>query len=182
METKCKKIPRKLCGPGCGFIQGNETCREKVSYILNQQKTTIKKTASAVRNSLLHLKILIHVQVVTSVMDQPLEECDISPVKTCQLQTRLVPSLSPVDTCHLVPSHTCHNTWTSQLVSKPILVRWCLDNTDVDYRDNSLEQEDNLDEDYRENNLEEENNFDVNDDLEKEDNPLLDVRLLFNNV
>ena len=40
METKCKKIPRKLCGPGCGFIQGNETCLEKVSYNVKQQETT----------------------------------------------------------------------------------------------------------------------------------------------
>ena len=99
-------------------------------------------------------------------MDKPLEECDISPVKTCELQTRLLPSLSPVDTCHMVPSHTCHNTWIPRVVSKPVLIRWCMDNTE------EVEEEDSLEE------VEE----DGEDSLEEETDPVLDARLLFNDL
>jgi hypothetical protein len=36
-ETKCHKIPKKLCSPvGCGFVQGPEECHNKKETIVQE--------------------------------------------------------------------------------------------------------------------------------------------------
>ena len=85
--------------------------------------------------------------MVTSVQT-PHEQCDISPVKTCNLQTKLLPRLEPVETCSEVGHVTsfswaessslindyvqvtrpvCHTTWVQEVVTKPLMVRWCME-------------------------------------------------------
>ena len=39
------------------------------------------------------------VQVVVRSVQTPEEDCDIAPVKTCNLQTKLLPRLEPKETC-----------------------------------------------------------------------------------
>ena len=31
-QTGCRRLARKLCGPGCDFVEGEETCQDKVSH------------------------------------------------------------------------------------------------------------------------------------------------------
>merc|ERR1739838_739526 len=71
-----------------------------------------------------------HGKVLTSIVDVPEEVCDLNPQKTCRFVTKLVPKLSPVHQCTIVPKETCLLKFsTPKQVSKPLLTRWCLDPT-----------------------------------------------------
>merc|ERR1712211_92739 len=48
-----------------------------------------------------------HEKVLTSLVDVPEEVCDLNPQKICKFVTKLVPSLSPVHQCTIVPKETC---------------------------------------------------------------------------
>ena len=82
-QTDCRRVARKLCGPGCEFVEGEETCRDKVR---------MTESSSGSRS-------VVMVQVVVRSVQTPEEDCDIAPVKTCNLQTKLLPRLEPVETC-----------------------------------------------------------------------------------
>ena len=66
-------------------------------------------------------------KVTTSIIKIPKEICDLSPVKSCSLSTKLVPSLAPVRKCSRVPRHYCHKTYVPRLVKKPIIIKWCIE-------------------------------------------------------
>ena len=71
-----------------------------------------------------------HDKTLTSLIDIPEEVCDLNPQKTCRLQTRLVPSLKPVHECTIIPQEVCNLKFTSpQLVKKPLMTKWCLDDS-----------------------------------------------------
>ena len=71
-----------------------------------------------------------HEKVITSIVDLPEEVCDLNPQKICKYVTKLVPKLSPVHQCTIVPKETCHITFTQpKQVEKPLQTRWCLDPT-----------------------------------------------------
>ena len=59
--------------------------------------------------------------VVTSVQT-PHEECDIAPVKTCNLQTKLLPRLEPVETCSEVRLVILASYW---LTPDILASDWC---------------------------------------------------------
>ena len=66
-------------------------------------------------------------KVTTSIIKIPKEICDLSPVKSCSLSTKLVPSLAPVRKCSRVPRHYCHKTYVPRRVKKPIIIKWCIE-------------------------------------------------------
>ena len=71
-----------------------------------------------------------HEKVLTSIVDVPEEVCDLNPQKICKFVTKLVPKLSPVHECTIVPKETCHIKFTQpKQVEKPLQTRWCLDPT-----------------------------------------------------
>ena len=60
----------------------------------------------------------------------PEEVCDLNPQKTCRLVTKLVPRLKPTHQCTIVPQELCQLKFsTPQQVKKPLLTKWCLDDT-----------------------------------------------------
>ena len=72
-----------------------------------------------------------HEKVVVSVVDVPEEVCDLNPVKTCRLATKLVPHLNPTHQCTSVPKEVCVLKFTTpKQVTKPLLSKWCLDTSD----------------------------------------------------
>merc|ERR1711990_704104 len=71
-----------------------------------------------------------HDKVLTSVVDVPEEVCDLNPQKTCRFVTKLVPRLKPTHQCTIVPQEVCQLKFSSpQQVKKPLLTKWCLDET-----------------------------------------------------
>ena len=71
-----------------------------------------------------------HDKVITSVVDVPEEVCDLNPQKTCRFVTKLVPRLKPTHQCTIVPQEVCQLKFNSpQQVKKPLLTKWCLDET-----------------------------------------------------
>ena len=60
--------------------------------------------------------------------DVPEETCDLQPMKTCRLVTKLVPSLDPKEECTTVPKETCNLRFSQpSLERKPLRTEWCLD-------------------------------------------------------
>ena len=69
-----------------------------------------------------------HDKTVASLLDVPQEVCDLNPVKTCRFATKLVPHLTPIHQCTLVPKEVCVLKFdTPKQVQKPLVSRWCLD-------------------------------------------------------
>jgi hypothetical protein len=72
-----------------------------------------------------------HDKTVVSLLDVPEEVCDLNPQKTCRFQTKLVPKLKPKHECTNIPQETCNLKFSApQLVDKPLLTRWCLDESE----------------------------------------------------
>ena len=68
-----------------------------------------------------------HDKVVTSVVELPEETCDLNPQEICQFVTKLVPKLTPVHECTIVPKETCLLKFsTPRQVEKDLQTRWCL--------------------------------------------------------
>lgn len=71
-----------------------------------------------------------HDKVLVSVVDVPEEVCDLNPQKTCRFITKLVPKLSPVHQCTIVPKETCTLKFTQPRQEEvPLQTKWCLDDT-----------------------------------------------------
>jgi len=70
--------------------------------------------------------VACHERVKTIVVDKPMEECNIEPIKTCKHVTKLVPKLSPVQECVDVPKEICARSKTNpRKVKKPVVKKWC---------------------------------------------------------
>ena len=73
-----------------------------------------------------------HDKVITSVVEVPEEVCDLNPQKTCRFATKLVPRLKPSHQCTIVPKEVCTLKFTTpRQVKKPLLTKWCLDDSPV---------------------------------------------------
>ena len=71
-----------------------------------------------------------HEKVVVSLVDVPEEVCDLNPQKTCRLQTKLVPKLSPKAECTIIPQETCNLKFSQpQAVEQVLKTKWCQDPT-----------------------------------------------------
>ena len=52
-------------------------------------------------------------KVKTIVVDKPVEECALEPVKSCSQVTKLVPKLVPLQECVDVPKEVCARSQTN---------------------------------------------------------------------
>ena len=66
-------------------------------------------------------------QEIDSLVDVPEEFCDLQPLKTCKIVTKLVPSLKPQEECTNVPSEICHLEFVPQKIFVPLKTEWCYD-------------------------------------------------------
>ena len=65
-------------------------------------------------------------KVKTVIVDSPIEECDIEPLRTCKHITKLVPKLEPTQECVDVPKEICARSKVNpRRVKKPSIQKWC---------------------------------------------------------
>merc|ERR1711936_925827 len=65
-------------------------------------------------------------KVKTVVVDNPIEECDMEPLRTCKHVTKLVPKLEPSQECVDVPKEICARSKVNpRRVKKPSIQKWC---------------------------------------------------------
>merc|ERR1712168_792141 len=69
-----------------------------------------------------------HNKTSASVVDQPEEQGELSPQKTCRHKTTLVPRLKPEQECTIVPKEICNIKYVNTRVERvPYKSLWCLD-------------------------------------------------------
>ena len=69
-------------------------------------------------------------KVVTTVEEKPQEECNVEPVKNCEIVSHLVPRIEQVEECADVPREVCNRFRSKpKKIKKPILQRWCFNPT-----------------------------------------------------
>ena len=67
-------------------------------------------------------------RTVASLVDIPQETCDLNPVESCSLETKLVPVLRPQQECSAVPREVCSLQFGQpELVRVPLRTEWCLE-------------------------------------------------------
>ena len=65
-----------------------------------------------------------HDKVLTSLVDVPEEACDLNPQKACRYATQLVPRLTPVQECTMVPKEVCQLKFSTPTQEKrPFLTK-----------------------------------------------------------
>jgi len=68
----------------------------------------------------------------TVIVDNPVEECDMEPIKTCKHVTKLVPRLVASLECVDVPKEICaRSKIRPRRVQKPAIQKWCYNATDT---------------------------------------------------
>ena len=60
------------------------------------------------------LAIECHEKVKTIVVENPVETCEVEPVRTCKHVTKLVPKLVPLEKCADVPKEICARSKTNR--------------------------------------------------------------------
>lgn len=81
-------------------------------------------------------------QIVQSILDVPLETCDLNPQKICRFVTKLLPRLQPKPECTIIPQEHCQlKHSTPQQVTKPILTKWCQDPNSIEDEEKELDNE-----------------------------------------
>jgi len=67
-----------------------------------------------------------HNKVKTIVVENPVETCEMEPVRSCKHVTKLVPKLVPVEECADVPKEICARSKTNpRKIKKPVIKKWC---------------------------------------------------------
>ena len=67
-----------------------------------------------------------HHEIKTVVVDQPIESCDLEPIKTCGHVTKLFPVLTPSEECSDVPKEICVMSRINPTKKKrPVIKKWC---------------------------------------------------------
>merc|ERR1711892_1032550 len=65
-------------------------------------------------------------KVKTVIVDSPIEECDMEPLRTCKHVTKLVPKLEATQECVDVPKEICARSKVNpRRVKKPSIQKWC---------------------------------------------------------
>jgi len=65
-------------------------------------------------------------KVKTVIVDSPIEQCDMEPLRTCKHVTKLVPKLEPSQECVDVPKEICARSKVNpKKVKKPSIQKWC---------------------------------------------------------
>ena len=59
-------------------------------------------------------------------VENPVETCEMEPIRTCKHVTKLVPKLVPVEECADVPKEICARSKTNpRKIKKPLIKKWC---------------------------------------------------------
>ena len=59
-------------------------------------------------------------------VENPVETCEMEPIRTCKHVTKLVPKLVPVEKCADVPKEICARSKTNpRKIKKPLIKKWC---------------------------------------------------------
>ena len=59
-------------------------------------------------------------------IDSPVEECEMTPIRSCKFVTKLVPKLAARETCIDVPKEICSKSKSNpRRVKKPVIKKWC---------------------------------------------------------
>ncbi len=67
-------------------------------------------------------------QVKAVVDSQPVEECDMEPMRACRHVTKMLPKLEPVTECVQVPQEVCGVSKTMPVKkTRPVIQNWCYD-------------------------------------------------------
>ena len=67
-----------------------------------------------------------HDKVKTVISENPVENCDMEPLRTCKHVTKLVPKLDTVKDCVDVPKEICAMSKVNpRRVKKPSIQKWC---------------------------------------------------------
>merc|ERR1712106_1131933 len=65
-------------------------------------------------------------KVKTIISENPVEDCDMEPLRTCKHVTKLVPKLDTVQDCVDVPKEICSRSKVNpRKVKKPAIQKWC---------------------------------------------------------
>ena len=76
----------------------------------------------------------------TVVIDNPVEECDLEPFRTCKHSTKLVPKLVERQECVDVPKEVCARSKINpKEVQKPAIQKWCFKPEDIENQRSFLE-------------------------------------------
>ena len=66
------------------------------------------------------------------VIDNPVEECELNPMKTCKIVTKLLPELAAQETCMDVPKEICSKSKINpRRVKKPVIKKLCFKPTNL---------------------------------------------------
>ena len=68
---------------------------------------------------------ICHEKTEHSLIDVPMEICDINPRPVCKFQTKLVPKLIPVSKCFDIPREKCELKYKPKEVEKTLETKWC---------------------------------------------------------
>merc|ERR1740137_298101 len=79
-------------------------------------------------------------KVKTVIVDSPIEQCDMEPLRTCKHVTKLVPKLEPTQECVDVPKEICARSKVNpRRVKKPSIQKWCFTPEDKSGKDSGKE-------------------------------------------
>merc|ERR1711971_1437050 len=126
----CYKPVRKKCDG-----KGPKTCRKiyeshcKSKYDQNQHRVTecakIPRMLCGTGCDYQEAEEECHSKVVTSITRTPEEMCEVQPIKTCRLVTKLSPRLQPQEHCSVQPRQVCTRRMRRMVVTRPQVTRWC---------------------------------------------------------
>ena len=70
--------------------------------------------------------MVCHEKVKTILVDNPIEDCSMQPIRTCKHVTKLVPKLEPAKECVDVPKEVCSRSKIDpKKVLRPSIQKWC---------------------------------------------------------
>ena len=70
--------------------------------------------------------MVCHEKMKTILVDNPIEDCSMQPIRTCTHTTKLVPKLDPFEECVDVPKEVCTRSKINpRKVFRPSIQKWC---------------------------------------------------------
>jgi len=117
-SLKCDKWPREVC-----TLEKQQVKK----YTPDTSCTKIPKQLCAPEScNIVEGAVQCRDKVQTVVVDNPIEECDMEPIKTCKHVTKLVPRLVATQDCVDVPKEICARSKINpRRIRKPAIQKWC---------------------------------------------------------
>jgi len=117
-NTKCTKWPKEVCSVSKKAVK-------KFTPITGCTKEPVELCAPA-GCGFTQGDEVCHDKQQVIVQDQPKEQCNLEPQRTCKHVTKLVPRLEPTEECVDVPKEVCTRSRTNpRKVKKPVVKKWC---------------------------------------------------------